>query len=309
MSSYKPFSNYYYGEDLPMITVNLLNEIIDYNFCSTQEDIDMSIGDTVQLRPLSHSYDKSFPYTAVLTVNEKEYLACVCLAGGSAYHIYFSDIFSKSPDMLLLTRFIIEYKYAEKEHKYRKSLSSPQNTSALDFFNSLVLLSGDNSRTGHRSISKECFNNCIERLVERYKEKFPEKNNVSFSFVCDEDAISFSENIVAGVITLLIISMSYAKTSFTLTYDNMFDKYTYSAFLDGVKITDDIFSHGFPGLFLSHMKKLNLWKTEQTYSDALSQTVIKISVSKPSGRCRLHSQSNVSELLSYASMLAEILLF
>ncbi len=303
---YKPFSAYY-NEELPMITVNLLNEIVDFNFSSTKE-INMHIGDVVQLRPLSHSYDKSFPYTAVLTVNEKEYLACVTSLNKATQQIYFSDIFSSSSDELLLARYMIEYKYAEKARGVKRSLSASHASSAIDFFGSIALLSGSNAHDDRRHVSKEDIACYIDSVVQRYKEKFSEKNDISYSFICEENTVFMSENILSGIVALIILSMSVAKKHFSF---EIFEKLGNSAFcviLDGVKITESLFSLGFPGLFLSHMEKLNTWKTEQTYSASKMQTVISVTVSRTTNHCRLHSKRIPPNYAKYASFITEIML-
>lgn len=299
--SYKPFSAYY-NEELPMITVNLLNEIVDYNFSSTKE-ISMHIGDVVHLRPLSHGYDKSFPYTAVLTVNEKEYLACVTSLNNATYQIYFSDVFSNSSDELLLARYMIEYKYAEKASAGNRRLSA-NTSSAIDFFGSIALLSGVNCR----HIKKEDINSYIGCAVQRYKEKFPEKSNVSYSFICEEDTVSIADSILSVIIALTILSVSLAKTHFTFTVSAKSGGTAFSVCLDGVKITENIFSFGFPGLFLSHMEKLNTLKTEQTYSAPKLQTVISVTVPKQTNHCRLHSKRTTPNYTKYASAVTEIML-
>ena len=306
ITPYKPFSAYY-NEELPMITVNLLNEIVDFNFSSTKE-INMHIGDVVQLRPLSHDCDKSFPYTAVLTVNEKEYLACVTSLNKATQQIYFSDIFSSSSDELLLARYMIEYKYAEKARGSKRNLSAAHASSAIDFFGSIALLSGSNAHDDRRHVTDEDVGSYVCRIVQRYKEKFPEKNDVSYSFVCEDNTVFISENTLSGIVALIILSMSVAKKHFTFEISARLGKTTFFVTLDGVKITESIFSFGFPGLFLSHMEKLNTWTTEQTYSASKMQTVISVTVSNPTNHCRLHSKRTPPNYMKYASLIAEIML-
>ena len=163
-------------------------------------------------------------------------------------------------------------------------------------------------RLEYMGIKKEDINSYIGCAVQRYKEKFPEKSNVSYSFICEEDTVSIADSILSVIIALTILSVSVAKTHFTFTVSAKFGGTAFSVCLDGVKITENIFSFGFPGLFLSHMEKLNTLKTEQTYSAPKLQTVISVTVPKQTNHCRLHSKRTTPNYTKYASAVTEIML-
>ncbi len=302
MTKYDHFSEYYTETELPMITVNSLNEIIDYNERSISKVGHADIGLEIELRPLVNSKQKSFPYTAVLVLKDKEYLACVCLANpksGEYKHIYFSDTANDTTDSLLASRFIIEQKYTELHSANRFSSESDQPFKKLQ---RLTMLSRADVCDESQNISLE---QIVEYTVNSYKKRFSDAQNKALEFFCDIRSIQTDENITSLTVAITVLGMALANDEAVFTVKETPTHYVFMLVLKHRRFMGDISSCGFSGMFLSRISCLNYWNTELAYNALQNETTIKIFVPKSSTSHRFSAETRHFNIWEYAKLLAD----
>lgn len=305
MIKYDRFSGYYTETELPMITVNSLNEIVDYNEKSIFKVGRADIGLEVELRPLVNSKQKSFPYTAILVLKDTEYLACVCLANpksGEYRHIYFSDTANDTTDALLASRFIIEQKYTELHSANRFSSESDQPFKKLQ---RLTMLSRADVLDESHNISLE---QIVEYTVNSYKQRFSEAHSKSLEFFCHTRNIQADENITSLTVAMTALGMALAKDEALLTVKETPTHYVFVLDLKHRRFIGDISSCGFSGMFLSRISYLNYWNTELSYNALQNETALKIFVLKSSTSHRFSAETHYFNIWEYAKLLTDAFL-
>ena len=302
MIKYDRFSGYYTETELPMITVNSLNEIVDYNEKSIFKVGRADIGLEVELRPLVNSKQKSFPYTAVLVLKDVEYLACVCLASPKSdeyRHIYFSDTANDTADALLASRFIIEQKYTELHSRNRFASESDQPFKKLQ---RLTMLSCTDTCEQAQNISLE---QIVEYTVNSYKKRFPDTVGKTVEFSCEAQSIQVNENITSLTVALAVLSMALAKDEAVFTVKETPTHYVFLLILKHRRFMGDISSCGFSGMFLSRISCLNYWNTELAYNALQNETSIKIFVPKSNTSHRFSAETYHFDIREYTKLLAD----
>ena len=302
MAKYDHFSEYYTEAELPMITVNSLNEIVDYNERSLLNVGRADIGSKIELRPLVNSRPKSFPYTAVLILKEKEYLACVCLANPKSdeyRHIYFSNTENDTAHALLASRFIIEQKYTELHSANKFSAEGDPPFKKLQ---RLSMLSRTDVRSEENDISLE---RIVRYTVSSYQRRFPEKCGKTLDFHCDIPNMQVDENITSSAVALTALGMALIKDDAVFTVNETSSSYLLSLTLKQRKFIGDLSSCGFSGMFLSRISCLNYWNTEILYNALKNETVIKIFIPKSSTSHRFSAKTHSFDLMEYAKLLSD----
>ena len=303
MMKYDFFSDYYTETELPMITVNSLNEIIDFNERCTPKVGRSDIGLEIELRPLVALKTKSFPYTAVLTLKNTEYLACVCLANPRSdeyKHIYFSDTASDSTDALLTSRFIIEQKYTELNSR---SLLADDD-SPLKKLQRLMMLSS--SDAGEKTVDTRLCD-VVEYTVNGYKRRFAEASDKTLEFYCHTSDIQIDEGITSLAVSLATLGVMLAENEAVLTVMESAQQYIFQLVLKNKRFVGDISLCGFAGTFLSRISHLNYWNTELSYNALKNETQLKIFVPKTNNSHRFSSETRQFNALMYAELLADAL--
>ncbi len=285
---------------LPMITVNSLNEIIDFNESCLPNVGYADIGLEVEIRPLVDSKHKSFPYTAVLTLKGNEYLACVSLANPKSAeykNIYFSSTSDNSADAFLTSRFIIEQKYTELHS------ISPLSTDGEMPFKRLqrlmMLVNSDSNEEKDVTLEK-----LVEYTVESYKNRFGASQSKEFEFRCDIP-LKADEGLTSLAVSLVTVGMVLASERAKLEVGQTPLGHVFTLSLPDKKFIGDISRCGFSGMFLSRVSCLNYWKTELVYNAQRNETTVKIFVPKSSASHRFSAQTRAFDALAYAHLLIE----
>ena len=296
---YNFFSEYYTETELPMITVNSLNEIVDFNERCSPNVGRSDIGLEIDIRPLVDSKQKSFPYTAVLTLKDTEYLACVCLVkprSDEYKHIYFSDARCDSADALLTSRFIIEQKYTEL---HSQAPMAPDNTPLKKLQRLMMLSRADDEK------SDIPLDRIVEYTAESYKKRFNEAAGRTLVFNCDVPDIKADEGITSLAVSLAALGMMLANGEAVITVTETLDRYVFTLVLKQRRFMGDISSCGFSGMFLSRISCLNYWNTELMYNAAENETVLKIFVPKSKTSHRFSAETHLFDAMAYAKLLAD----
>lgn len=305
MTKYDLFSEYYSENELPMITVNSLNEIVDFNEKSFRYVGYGDMGEQIELRPLVDSKQKSFPYTAVLVLKDAEYLSCVCLANPPSKefrHIYFSDMAGNSADAMLASRFIIEQKFSEL-HSGRPLAFDTD--SPLKKLQRLMMLLGANAGDAVHRENKTDVDTIVRYTVEKYKKRFPRCDGMMLDFNCLADNIYMSDNIISAVVSAALLGITLSSGRARLQIKETVACYILELVLEEKKFIADISKCGFSGMFLSRISDLNYWNTEIMYNAVKKETTIKIFISKTNEVHRFSSQTPYFDAELYAEILTD----
>ena len=289
---------------LSMITVNSLNEIVDFNENCLANVGRADIGLEVEIRPLVNSKQKSFPYTAVLTLKGREYLACVSLANprSTEYkNIYFSDTTPSSPDALLTSRFIIEQKCTEL---HARTPFTSDGDAVLKKLQKLTMLSRASNGEKKNDISLE---QIVEYTVESYKKRFENEKDKTLCF-CVSDGIPCDENIVSLAVSLAMLGMALSDKASDFTAYKTPMQYVFELVLRDKKFTGDISNVGFSGMFLSRISVLNRWDTELIYNAPKNESVIRIFVPISSASHRFSAETYSFDIMAYTELLTDAFL-
>ncbi len=287
---------------LPMITVNSLNEIVDYNESCFPNIGRSDIGLEIEIRPLVNSKQKSFPYTAVLTLKEKEYLACVSLANPNSEeykNIYFSDPASENPDALLTSRFIIEQKYTELHS--RTSFLSDRDT-AFRKLQKLTMLSHISTEEKANEVSLE---KIVEYTIVSYQNRFEKAKGKTLCFSCKPLDVPINENITSLTVSLVALGMMLLDKEADFIVSETPLQYVFELVLKNKRFMGDISAFGFSGMFLSRISCLNYWNTELAYNALKNETTFKIFVPKSSASYRFSAEQYVFNVMAYAELLVD----
>ena len=279
---YDFFSEYYTETELPMITVNSLNEIVDFNEKCSPDVGYTDIGLEIEIRPLVDSKQKSFPYTAVLTLKNTEYLACVCLAkprSDEYKHIYFSNTRCDGADALLTSRFIIEQKYMELHSNIPLTDGAP-----LKKLQRLMMISRTDDEKSDIPLER-----IVEYTAESYKKRFEKASDRTLVFQCNVSDIKTDGEAV-------------------ITVTETLDRYVFTLVLKQRRFMGDISSCGFSGMFLSRISCLNYWNTELMYNASKDETTLKVFVPKSKTSHRFSAETRHFDAMAYAELLTDAFL-
>lgn len=299
---YNFFSDCYTETELPMITVNSLNEIVDFNESSSPNVGYADIGLEIEIRPLVYSKQKSFPCTAVITLKGKEYLACISLVTPNSEeykNIYFSNSASESPDALLTSRFIIEQKYAEL-HSRTPFLSD--RDAMFRKLQKLTMLSQIPTKEKANKVSLE---KIVEYTVVSYQKRFEKASGKILRFSCKPSDIPNDENIISLTVSLAVLGMILSDKEADFIVDETPLQYVFGLLLKNKRFMGDISAFGFSGVFLSRISCLNCWNTELAYNAVKNETTFKIFVPKSSTSYRFSAEKYVFNVMDYVELLVD----
>lgn len=298
---YDFFSEYYTETELPMITVNSLNEIVDFNEKCSPDVGYADIGLEIEIRPLVDSKQKSFPYTAVLTLKNTEYLACVCLAkprSDEYKHIYFSNTRCDGADALLTSRFIIEQKYMELHSNIPLTDGAP-----LKKLQRLMMISRTDDEKSDIPLER-----IVEYTAESYKKRFEKASDRTLVFQCNVSDIKTDEGITSLSVSLAALGMMLSNGEAVITVTETLDRYVFTLVLKQRRFMGDISSCGFSGMFLSRISCLNYWNTELMYNAPKDETTLKVFVPKSKTSHRFSAETRHFDAMAYAELLTDAFL-
>ncbi len=279
------FSEHCAQTELPCVITDLQFKVIEYNDQCLQYT-GIKNGMQLSALALNRADNNEFPYTAVLTIENEEFLSCVCQSSPSSKHItiYFAPM-GYSIDTLLYARYIIEKKRLESKG------DSYENASALHGLNSLMVISRTFSDMTRSSLSIDEVYKMAEYSVFRFKQAMPEKMNVDFDFSCSQRANNMGISMATAVICMITVFLSCASDTLSFRIDRTINDYVFEITIKNVYEIENIKSCGFAGLFLSKAIELNDWTYVQKY-DAQSNAVnIRISSPIVKNKFKLSAQS------------------
>ena len=299
---YDLFSEYYTETELPMITVNSLNEIVDFNEKCSPDVGYADIGFEIEIRSLVNLKQKSFPYTAVVTLKEKEYLACVSLANPNSEeykNVYFSNPSSENPDALLASRFIIEQKYTEL-HSRTPFLSDSDST-----FRKLQKLTMLSRTVTEQKANKVSLEQIVEYTVGSYQKRFEKAKDKKICFLCKPSDVPTDENVTSLTVSLAALGMMLSDKEADFIVSETPLQYVFELVLKNKRFMGDISALGFSGMFLSRISCLNYWNTELSYNALKNETTFRIFVPKSSTSYRFSAEQYVFNVMAYTELLVD----
>lgn len=293
------FSEHCTETELPVITTDVKYNVIEFNKQCAEHINGICTGTAIHITPLSGNSKNSFPYTAIITVGDKEFLSCICRenAPRRILKIYFVP-FGYDTVSLLHARYIIERKRLEA------SGVSTQNPKELYDISALAAISHTFSEASFAVLSSDDIYKLAEYTVFRLKQISPDKMNTLFDFSCSERTFDMGVNTALALICMITVFLSQAKEKITFTVDRTQNYFTFEITVNGTYSLKNAASCGFAGFFLSRIVTLNDWDYTQSYDSPTNSSKIVIVSPIEKNKFKLSSQDSGFDLeafLLYAS--------